>query len=261
MCRSVIFARSCFCGSFTLTMSSASFHGSPMRAPAFSYAASAAPMPAPAFVSTTTWCPSATSSRTEVGVRPTRYSCVLTSFGTPMITRISSSLSRLGERFDQRGLLTELELCDLVAVHLIRAVGEAQRARVRIGIGETEIVGHAAAAVHLHRPVDHLERDVRRQHLDHRDLLLGDFVAHGVHLPGGVQHHEARAVDHDARLRDALARHALVGDRAAEGDALGGALAHLLERALGLADEAHAMVDAARPEAALRDLEAAAFAG
>jgi hypothetical protein len=38
------------------------------------------------------------------------------------------------------------------------------------------------------------------------------------------------------------------------------ALAHEFERALGLADDAHAVVDAARPEAALRDLEAAAFA-
>ena len=63
-----------------------------------------------------------------------------------------------------------------------------------------------------------------------------------------------------ARLGDALARHALLGDRAAEGDARGGALAHQLERALGQADQAHAVVDAARSEAALRDLEAAAFA-
>ena len=38
------------------------------------------------------------------------------------------------------------------------------------------------------------------------------------------------------------------------------ALAHQLERALGQADQAHAVVDAARPEPALRDLEAAAFA-
>ena len=38
------------------------------------------------------------------------------------------------------------------------------------------------------------------------------------------------------------------------------ALAHQLERALGQADQAHAVVDAPGPEAALRDLEAAAFA-
>ena len=38
------------------------------------------------------------------------------------------------------------------------------------------------------------------------------------------------------------------------------ALAHQLERALGAADRAHAVMDAARAEAALGDLEAAAFA-
>src|SRR5438132_10606033 len=119
-------------------------------------------MPAPAFVSTTTWCPCATSSRTEVGVRPTRYSCVLTSFGTPTITRVSSSLSRLRQSFDHGSLLAEFHLRDLIAMHFVGAVGETQRARVRIRIGESEIVRHAAAAVHLHRPVDHLQRDVRR---------------------------------------------------------------------------------------------------
>jgi hypothetical protein len=38
------------------------------------------------------------------------------------------------------------------------------------------------------------------------------------------------------------------------------ALAHQLERPLGLADGAHAVVDAARAEPALRDLEAPALA-
>jgi len=75
-----------------------------------------------------------------------------------------------------------------------------------------------------------------------------------------VQHHETRRVDHDARFRNALARHALLGNRAMEGDALGRALAHLFERALGLPDQAHAVVNAPRSEPALRDLEAAALA-
>ena len=56
-------------------------------------------------------------------------------------------------------------------------------------------------------------------------------------------------------------RHALLGDRACRRRrAARGALAHQLERALGQADQAHAVVDAPGPEAALRDLEAAAFA-
>src|SRR4051812_15578847 len=52
-------------------------------APAARYASSVAPMPAPAPVSTSTLCPCATISRTDDGVRPTRYSLFLISFGTP----------------------------------------------------------------------------------------------------------------------------------------------------------------------------------
>src|SRR2546423_139681 len=95
------------------------------RAPAFSYAASGAPIPSPAPFSMTTSCRCEISSRTEVGVRPTRYSWVLTSLGTPTITPCLSSLLRLGERLGERGLLAELDLGDLVAVHFVRAVGEA----------------------------------------------------------------------------------------------------------------------------------------
>lgn len=46
----------------------------------------------------------------------------------------------------------------------------------------------------------------------------------------------------------------------AEGDPAAHAAAHLFQRAFGEADESHAMMDAARTEPALRDLEAAAFA-
>ena len=52
----------------------------------------------------------------------------------------------------------------------------------------------------------------------------------------------------------------LLATRLAEGDARCGAAAHHLERAFGEADQAHAVMDAAGPEAALRDLEAAPFA-
>jgi len=34
-------------------------------------------------------------------------------------------------------------------VHLVGAVGKAQSPGVRVRIGEAEVVGHAAAAVHL----------------------------------------------------------------------------------------------------------------
>src|SRR5580704_7880785 len=44
-------------------------------------------IPAPAPVSTRSSCPAAASSRTESGVNPTRYSCSLISFGTPIRIR------------------------------------------------------------------------------------------------------------------------------------------------------------------------------
>ena len=67
-------------------------------------------------------------------------------------------------------------------------------------------------------------------------------------------------VDVDARFGDALLPHRMLGDLLAERLAREQALAHQFERAFGDADRAHAVMDAARPEAALRDLEAAAFA-
>src|SRR5678816_3313997 len=100
----------------------------------------------------------------------------------------ASALLALGKGLRNRGLLADLQLRDLVAVHLVGTVGEAQRARVRVGVGEAEIVADAAAAVHLHRPVDHLAGHGRRQHLDHRDLLLRDLVADRVHLPVSYTH-------------------------------------------------------------------------
>src|SRR5688572_12192558 len=63
-------------------------------------------MPAPALVSTTTLCPAATYSRTAPGVRPTRYSCVLISLGTPIFMATSAvwhaSFSRREQRFISR---------------------------------------------------------------------------------------------------------------------------------------------------------------
>src|SRR5919202_3939637 len=52
------------------------------------------PMPAAASRSTSTSCPCETSSRAPAGVRPTRYSCVLISFGTPILTPYSSCRKR-----------------------------------------------------------------------------------------------------------------------------------------------------------------------
>ena len=52
----------------------------------------------------------------------------------------------------------------------------------------------------------------------------------------------------------------LAGQRTAEGDARLQAVAHHLQRTLGRTDGAHAVVNAPRPETALRNLETTAFA-
>ena len=59
----------------------------------------------------------------------------------------------------------------------------------------------------------------RRGDLDHPDLLQCGLVADPVHHVRRLQHQEARLVDEDARLGDALQRHGLLRDRLAEGDA------------------------------------------
>ena len=131
-----------------------------------------------------------------------------------------------------------------------------------MGIGrcQREVVADAAAAVHLNCPVDHVASHVGRHHLDHRDLGAGHLVAGHVHQPGGLEREQPRHVDLAARLGDALLRDRLRGDGLAECHARRGALAHQFERALGQADQAHAVVDPARPEPALCDLETAPLA-
>src|SRR5690606_7233744 len=157
-------------------------------------------------------------------------------------------------------ILAQLQARDLVAVDFVRAVGEAQDAGARPLVRERKVLAHPAAAVKLDRPVEHLQRHVRRRHLDHGDLAARGLVADGIHHVGRLQHQQPRLLDADARSGDALARYALLGERLAERSAAAGALAHHLERALGRTDEPHAVVDPAGAEAALRDLEAAALA-
>src|SRR5262249_61329400 len=67
-------------------------------------------------------------------------------------------------------------------------------------------------------------------------------------------------LDIGAGLRDALLPDRKFDDLAAERGARRQPLHHLLQRLLGLADGAHAVMDAAGTEPALRDLEAPALA-
>jgi len=63
-------------------------------------------------------------------------------------------------------VLADLDPRDQAAVHLVGAVGEPERPRVGPHRRQREVVGHAAATVHLHREVDHLLGDVGDDHLD-----------------------------------------------------------------------------------------------
>src|SRR5690606_39133732 len=98
------------------------------------------------------------------------------------------------------------------------------------------------------------------------DLDLGDFAhggehALGVDQPGGLEDEQACLFDGDAGVGDAFTVAAEVDQRFAEGDAFGAAFTGQTQGHFGEADQAHAVVDAARAEAALGDFEAAAGAG
>ena len=102
-------------------------------------------------------------------------------------------------------------------------------------------------------------------HRRHDDFCRGDHVARGlvaltVHLFSGPQRQQACLLDLAPGIGDILPHRSLLAERLAEGDARLRAGAHQFERALCTADQAHAVMDAAGTEAALRDLKAAALA-
>src|SRR5260370_35988151 len=102
---------------------------------------------------------------------------------TSLAGRISSARRFLGACRRRSVSLYEtlqLQLADVVSMDLVRAVGEAQSAGVRVGIGQSEVVGHAPAAVRLDGPVEHLASHARRRHLDHADLFPRRVVPHRV---------------------------------------------------------------------------------
>ena len=121
---------------------------------------------------------------------------------------------------------------------------------------ERRVVGDAERAVRLHRAIDRALQHVRDEELEQRDLLARGVRALGVHLPRGVEDHQARGVDPGARLGDPLLDDLARAERLAGLDlARHGALAHQIERALADADPAHRVVDAPGPEALLREHE------
>ena len=110
----------------------------------------------------------------------------------------------------------------------------------------------------LDRAVDDLAGHARRDDLDHADQVLGALVAVRVQRRGGLQGEQARLFDFAAAQRDRFLGHAVATQRFAEGFAVARAFDHGFQRALGQADKAHAVVDAARAKTRLRDFKAAA---
>src|SRR5690606_31703964 len=156
-----------------------------------------------------------------------------------------------------RDVLAQLVLADGGQVHFVRTVGQAQGALTGIPVRQREVVGNAGTAVDLNGAVDDAQRHVRSHHLDLGDFAGGDLVADGVHHVGSVQGQQASLVDLDARTGDVLQVGTQHGQRLAEGGTVHGAFAHQLQSTLGNTDGTHAVVDTARAEATLGDLEAA----
>jgi len=125
---------------------------------------------------------------------------------------------------------------------------------------QREVVGHAAAAVDLDRPVDDPQGEVRRGDLDRRDLRPGVLVADRVDQPRRLEREQADHLQLDPRLRHPVQDVGARRDRRAERLALQRAPAQQLQRALRGPDRAHAVVDAAGPEPRLGDHEAVALA-
>ena len=112
--------------------------------------------------------------------------------------------------------------------------------------------------MHLDRAVDDVVQHFGAEELDDRDLRAR-FVA-GVDLVRRMHRQQARRLDLRRGVGDPVLHRLLFGERAAEGLAAERIAAHDLECALHLAEPAHAVVDAPRPEALLRDAESVADA-
>src|SRR5690606_2088077 len=186
----------------------------------------------------------------------------------PVTTAMRFLMSMPALPFSSAGLLAQdvllegpqLGARDHIVVHLVRTVGEPQRALLHVHLGERGPLADPGRAVHLDRLVDDLAALLRHQGLGHGDPDPRLLVAEDVHRLGGLQDDHPHRLDVDAGARHDLHVLAEVDDPAAEGLAGRRPLDHQVERLLGGADRAHAVVDAARTEPDLRDLEALALA-
>src|SRR2546429_262465 len=146
-------------------------------------------------------------------------------------------------------------------VHLVGAVGEAERAGAGPQVRQREVLADAAAAVRLDGPVDHPLRHRRGDDLDRLDLGVCSLVTDRIHQPRGLEHEQPCLLDPHPGLGDPVLDDALLGQGLAECGAADGPAAHELHGTLGRADLPHAVVDAPGTEPGLRYREPGALAG
>jgi len=150
----------------------------------------------------------------------------------------------------------------LLQVHLVRTVRNAERADQSPQIGQGRVLADTGGAVGLDSAVDDRQSHLGNEDLGLRDLLERALGVAVIDLDRGVEDDEPRGVDLDPGLGDPLEDDAVRGQGLAEGFlALVVDAGHEpLERLLGRADGAHRVVDATRAQTALDDLEPAALA-
>ena len=144
-------------------------------------------------------------------------------------------------------------------MYFVRAIGKAQGTCLRVRIRHAEIIRHTATAMRLYRPVDHLTSHIRCSNFNHRDFFCGRFIANGIHHLRGIQNEETRLIDQDTRIRNPFQRDALLCDPLTKSNPAQRTFAHVFQRALCKADQAHAVMYAARAKTPLRDFKTAAF--
>src|SRR4051812_37132155 len=151
-------------------------------------------------------------------------------------------------------------LADRGEMHLIRPVADADKAGIDVSAREKRVLGDAGGAVDLDGAIDDTRGHAGDYDLGGGDQIARSLVAVAVHLVSGLQREQPRLRNLAEGMRNVLTHRALLGERLAEGRARDRALAHQFQRALGAADQTHAMMDATGAQSSLRDLEAAAFA-
>ena len=88
------------------------------------------------------------------------------------------------------------------AMHLVRAIRQAQGALCHVHARQGRVLGNAQGTVHLDRLVDDADRDIGHRSLDHRDPDPRLLRVRVIHHPGGLEGEQARLVDRLAAERE-----------------------------------------------------------